>query len=100
MNDYVLKSVSDYSLVDSAALFTHAFTGYIGGNVQLNATSLAGLIARDNVDLNASRILVHEGQPVGFALIARQGWTSRVAAMGIVPEIQGKGALAAGKSPK
>jgi len=88
--DYSLKSVSEFSLAEAAALFTKAFTGYIGGHVDLNATALAGLIARDNVDLNASRIQLLGEEAVGLALIARQGWTSRVAGMGVIPEMQGK----------
>ena len=90
MMDYSLKSVSEVSLADAAALFTLAFTGYIAGHVEMNATGLAALIARDNVDLNASRIQMLGEQAVGIALIARQGWSSRVAAMGIIPEMQGK----------
>lgn len=88
--NYSLKSVAEVSLADAAALFTLAFTGYIAGHVEMNATGLAAMIARDNVDLNASRIQMLGEQAVGIALIARQGWSSRVAAMGIIPDMQGK----------
>lgn len=78
------------SLPALAALFSHAFTGYITGTVTMTPALLAGMIAQNGIDLNFSMIAYHEDAPVGFALIARQGWTSRIAAMGIVPEAQGK----------
>jgi GNAT superfamily N-acetyltransferase len=37
-------------------------------------------------------VLTLEDQPCGIALIARRGWTSRLAAMGIATEARGKGA--------
>jgi GNAT superfamily N-acetyltransferase len=37
-------------------------------------------------------VLRADGQPAGIALIARRGWTSRLAAMGIATETRGKGA--------
>jgi predicted GNAT family acetyltransferase len=36
-------------------------------------------------------VVLDDDQPVGLGLIARQGWTSRLAAMGIVPEMTGQG---------
>ncbi len=78
------------SLVALAALFTHAFTGYIAGTVTMTPPLLANMIAQNGIDLNVSLIAYHNDMPVGFALVARQGWTSRIAAMGIVPEAQGK----------
>lgn len=91
-NLYYTVPATEVPLTEAAALFTKAFTGYIAGHVEQNATSLAAMIARDNVDLNASRVLLSGANQVGIALMARSGWTSRVAAMGIVPEQQGKGA--------
>jgi GNAT superfamily N-acetyltransferase len=48
------------------------------------------MVRRDSVDLTLSRVMLNEGQPVGVALIARRGWTSRLAAMAIIPEARGR----------
>ncbi len=84
------KPAVDLSLPDLAALFTHAFTGYIGGTVNMTAPLLAGMIAQNGINLNLSTLAYRDETPVGFGLIARQGWTSRLAAMGIAPEAQGQ----------
>lgn len=49
------------------------------------------MIRKDSVDLAASRVLLADEQPAGIALIARRGWTSCLAAMGIVQSMRGKG---------
>jgi ribosomal protein S18 acetylase RimI-like enzyme len=84
------ESLAEMGMSDLASLFNRAFTGYIGGTVNLDTMTMAGVLARENVDLTQSLLLLDDDQPAGFALIARQGWTSRVAAMGIVPEAQEK----------
>jgi ribosomal protein S18 acetylase RimI-like enzyme len=50
------------------------------------------MVRKDGVDLTISRLLLADEQLVGIALLARRGWTSRVAAMGIASEGRGKGA--------
>ena len=45
------------------------------------------MVRKDGIDLAISRVLFTDDEPVGIALIARRGWTSRLAAMGIA---QGK----------
>jgi ribosomal protein S18 acetylase RimI-like enzyme/predicted GNAT family acetyltransferase len=86
-----LKPAYERSIAELADLFTDAFKGYIGGTITLDATSMLALICNTNVDLTQSRLLLNDDQPIGLALISRQGWTSRVAAMGIIPEAQEKG---------
>jgi ribosomal protein S18 acetylase RimI-like enzyme len=58
----------------------------------MTTPSLAEMLRRDGTDLAASRILLADGQPAGFALVARRGWISRLAAMGIVEALRGQGA--------
>jgi ribosomal protein S18 acetylase RimI-like enzyme len=71
--------------------FTRAFTGYVGGTVSMHSDNLARMCAADASDLSLSQLVLSDREPVGFALIARRGWTSRVGAFGIVPEAQGQG---------
>jgi len=73
-------------------LFNRAFKGYIAGDAHFTPHSFAALLARDGVDLALSAVALRDDQPIGFALIARRGASSRVAAFGIVPEAQEKGA--------
>jgi ribosomal protein S18 acetylase RimI-like enzyme/predicted GNAT family acetyltransferase len=77
-------------LAELADVFTRAFAGYIAGDVQMTPALLTGMIAQGGIDLNLSQVAYRHDAPVGFALIARQGWASRVAVMGIVPEAQGQ----------
>src|SRR5258706_1272020 len=86
-----LKPAFERSIAELANLFTEAFKGYIGGTITLDTMSMQAIIRRENVNLAQSRLLMNDEQPVGLALISRQGWRSRVAAMGIVPEAQEKG---------
>jgi GNAT superfamily N-acetyltransferase len=50
------------------------------------------MLRKDGTDLTISRVLLVDDQPCGIALIARRGWSSRLAAMGIAQEARGKGA--------
>jgi len=50
------------------------------------------MLRKDGIDLTASRVLIAKERPCGIALIARRGWTSRLAAMGIAKESRSKGA--------
>ncbi len=86
-----LKPAHSLTLEELAALFNLAFTDYVGGSVRFNAGSLTRFLARDNVDLDLSQIVLRDGQPVGFGFIARQGWSSWLAAFGIVPAASGAG---------
>jgi ribosomal protein S18 acetylase RimI-like enzyme len=74
-----------------AALFNEAFTGYIGGEIRFTPAAFARFLSRDDVDLEYSQIFLLDGQPVGFGLVARQGWASRLAAFGIIPSASGAG---------
>ena len=80
-----LKPAHSLSLDQLAALFNDAFTNYVGGNVQFTAPALAHFIANDNIDLDLSQVFFRDDQPIGFGHVTRQGWTSRLAAFGIIP---------------
>jgi ribosomal protein S18 acetylase RimI-like enzyme len=89
--DYHCQPACHYALADLAVVFTRAFAGYVGGSVHMHADSLARFCAADGCDLSLSQLVLRGDQAHGFALIARRGWTSRVAAFGIVPDAQGQG---------
>ncbi|MFN8527433.1 MAG: GNAT family N-acetyltransferase [Anaerolineae bacterium] len=56
----------------------------------MDAPLLVNLLTQGNVDLNLSVLAWRDGEPLGLILIARQGWTSRIAGMGVIPEAQGQ----------
>ncbi len=87
--DLDIKPASDYPLPDLTQLLNRSFENYLVPIV-FNLNQFLTMIRRDSVDLAASRVLIYDDQPVGIALIARRGWTSRLAAMGIVQSMRGK----------
>jgi len=85
-----IRPASDYPLPDLAHLLNLSFENYLVP-VTFNLLQFLTMIRKDSVDLAASRVLLVDEQPAGIALIARRGWTSRLAAMGIVQSMRGKG---------
>jgi len=85
-----LKPALNFTLTDIVALLNQGFAHYL---VQVTFTEaiLLQMIRQDSVDLASSRVVVGDGEAVGVALIARRGWSSRLAAMAVVPEAQGQG---------
>ena len=90
MTTFSFKSALSFPISETAALFTRGFEGYFVP-VQMTDVALQTMIRRDSVDLAESRILFKDDRPIGVALIARRGWTSRLAAMGIVTEARNGG---------
>ncbi len=85
------KPASDYPLPDLTQLLNLSFENYLVP-VAFNLSQFLTMSRKDSLDLAASRVLLVDEQPAGIALIARRGWTSRLAAMGIVLGQRNKGA--------
>ena len=85
-----IRFASDYPLPDLTQLLNLSFENYLVP-VSFNLLQFLTMIRKDSVDLAASRVLLVDEQLAGIALIARRGWTSRLAAMGIVQIMRGKG---------
>ena len=88
---YSLSPASAHPIPALADLMTRSFEGYL---VPINITEavMHTMIRRDGIDLTASRVLTKDNEPVGIAFIARRGWTSRLAAMGITMNVRKDGA--------
>ena len=80
----------DFGLDESAEVLYRAFEDYVV-RIPFSAAMLLNLIRADSVDLSISRVLVRDGIAVGAALLARRGWTCRLAAMGIAPSARRAG---------
>ena len=83
MSSLSLKPANEFTIPQLADLMTRSFEGYFVP-VHITDIILLTMLRRDGVDLTSSRVIMKEGEPSGLALIARRGWTSRLAAMGIV----------------
>jgi GNAT superfamily N-acetyltransferase len=89
--DLDLAAASAFPLVELAGLFGRAFEDYVV-EVRVTAEALAARARVESIDLAASRVAVRGGEPVAVALVARRGWTCRVAAMGVVKPARRTGA--------
>lgn len=83
------KPASDYPTPDLVQLLNLSFERYLVP-VHFELLQFLTMLRKDTVDLSASRVLLADGAPAGIALIARRGWTSRLAAMGIAKEMRGQ----------
>ena len=90
MSSLSIKPANEFTIPQLAELMTRSFEGYF---VPVNITDviLLAMLRRDGIDLASSRVIMKDDQPSGLALIARRGWASRLAAMGIVPTVRDGG---------
>ena len=86
-----IQPASDHPTTDLLQLLNLSFENYLVP-VHFDLSQFLTMLRKDNIDLNASRVLLADGKPSGIALIARRGWTSRLAAMGITKDMRGKSA--------
>lgn len=89
--NFDLTPASDQPLPDLVQTLNRGFEEYLVP-IHLNVPQFLAMVRKDSIDLTVSRILLVDGKPEGVALIARRGWVSRLAAMGISIALRGKGA--------
>ena len=82
--------VAQFGLDAAAEVMTRGFEDYFV-KIACNGAWLMHMARSDSVDLAASRVIVRDGLAVGGALIARRGWTCRLAGMSLVPEARRQG---------
>lgn len=82
---------SNFTLPELVQLLNEGFEEYLVP-IQFNIITFLNMIRKDGIDLTVSRVLMVDDQPYGIALIARRGWTSRLAAMGVAKQTRGQGA--------
>src|SRR5690606_36519608 len=76
-----LKPAHEHPIPFLADLMTRSFEGYLVP-IHITEAVMHTMIRRDGIDLTASRVLMRDDEVIGLAMIARRGWTSRLAAMG------------------
>ena len=80
----------EHGLEESADVLMRAFEDYLV-RIPFTVTLLLNAARADSVDFSLSRVFLRDGAAVGAALIARRGWTCRLAGMGIVPKARRSG---------
>lgn len=89
--NFDIAPASNYPLPDLVRFLNQGFEDYFVP-IQFNMIAFLNMLRKDGIDITVSRVLVIDNSPCGIALIARRGWTSRLAAMGIAKESRGRGA--------
>lgn len=87
---FTFPSLLEFGLEPASVVLNRGFADYFVP-IQSSPAMLANMARADSVDFSASRVAVKDGRAVGGALIARRGWTSRLAGMAIVPEARKQG---------
>ena len=80
----------EYGFDDLVGLLNRGFKDYFV-NINFSRDTILAYLARDNVDLCLSQVAVVDSAPVAIGLIARRGWSVRLAAMSVLPELRGQG---------
>jgi GNAT superfamily N-acetyltransferase len=85
------KSGVDVPLAVQAKTMNRSFEGYLAGDIHLTPEWYAAMLAQDSVDLNKTQIAFQGDEPIAIGLVAWRGGTNRLAAMGVVKDVQEKG---------
>ena len=86
-----IRPASNYPIPDLVQLLNLSFESYLVP-IHFDIPYFLNMLRKDNVDPIFSRVLFAEDKPAGIGLIARRGWTCRLAAMGITKDMRGKNA--------
>ena len=85
-----LRPLLDFGLPESLTLLNEGFSDYLVP-IQFSLPVFLNMARTESVDFNQSRVIFSDEKAVGVALLARRGWTSRLAAMSIIPASRGSG---------
>ncbi len=84
------RPVAECNAAQVADALTRCFEGYVMP-VSVSPQGYERRFRPENVDHFASYAYFRENVPVAVILVARRGWTSRIAAMAVAPEARGRG---------
>jgi ribosomal protein S18 acetylase RimI-like enzyme len=84
------RTVAQCTSEEVAAAMVHCFQGYLVP-MRLTPEKYDTRFRAENLDPFASRIYYCEEAPAAVVMIARRGWTSRLAAMAVAPDFRGRG---------
>ncbi|MGD2162332.1 MAG: GNAT family N-acetyltransferase [Anaerolineales bacterium] len=88
--DAQLQPLWKVALPELVSLSNEAFADYFVP-VRFTEPSLLSFLALMGISWDLSRVMLKKDRPVGFILIARRGWSMRVASMGVLPDHRNHG---------
>ncbi len=86
-----IQPAVEFPLSTLCDIINRSFKGYVGGDIHFTPPLLAGFMAQSGVHLTRSLVALQDGEPAGIAMLARRGWSVRVALMGIIANFQNQG---------
>lgn len=86
----VARPVAEHTAEQAAAALTRSFEGYIVP-IKMTPQFFERRFRGESLDPFASRVYYQGEDVAGIVLVARRGWTSRIAAMGVAPDLRGQG---------
>lgn len=86
-----VRPAIDVPLNDLIDLWNSAFADYVTGPVRFTTSLMAQFLYASDINLNFSQVAFADDRPAGIAMVSRQGWTVRLAGMGVGADFQGKG---------
>ncbi|HRW10452.1 MAG TPA: GNAT family N-acetyltransferase [Caldilineaceae bacterium] len=89
--NYAYQPLIHYPIPEIASVLTQGFSGYFVP-IKITPEALLQMARQLSLDFTASYMVCHNAHPVGVALVGRRGWSSRLAAMSILPDHRGQGA--------
>jgi ribosomal protein S18 acetylase RimI-like enzyme len=84
------RTVTECTSAEVAAAIVHCFQGYVVP-MRFDSRKYEARFRAENLDPFASRLYYSNDVLAAVAMIARRGWTSRLAAMGVAPDFRGCG---------
>jgi ribosomal protein S18 acetylase RimI-like enzyme len=84
------KPTTDFAPAAVVDALNRCFEGYLTP-VHFTVSSFEQRMRSEHLDPEASKIYLIDDQPLGVILVARRGWSSRIAAMSVAPNARGQG---------
>lgn len=88
--DLNLKAMTDCDLSEVASVINRGFSDYFV-KIEVDAAGLTHMAAQEGIQLSDSRVVLRGDEMVAAGLVARRGWSSRLAGMAVVPGARGEG---------
>lgn len=84
------RPAAEFTSSALAEIMTAGFQGHVVPQA-FNAQAFESRFRRESLDMMASRVFEDCGRPVGLLLVARRGWTARIAALAFAPSHRNRG---------
>jgi GNAT superfamily N-acetyltransferase len=86
-----IQPAVEFPLSTLCDIINRSFKGYVAGDINFTPPVLAGFMAQGGIHLTRSLVVLQDGEPAGIAMLARRGWSVRVALMGVIADFQNQG---------